>query len=250
MFPIRDDNPTLGRSTVTVAIVAMNVLAWVFVQGLGSEGPLARSVCELGAIPGELLGRVAAGTDVPLGPGMSCTISDHPNWITALTHMFLHGGWFHLIGNLWFLWVFGDNVEDAMGGIRFAVFYVLCGLAAFAAQALTNPSSAIPMVGASGAIGGVMGAYARLYPRAPVHLMVVFFVFVNRTVVPAFLMLGYWFLIQVLAGIPSLASEAGGVAFWAHVGGFLAGVLLIPVFSKPARVAAHRALVARGAYPS
>ena len=250
MFPIRDDNPTLGRSTVTVAIVAMNVLAWVFVQGLGSEGPLARSVCELGAIPGELLGRVAAGTDVPLGPGMSCTISDHPNWITALTHMFLHGGWFHLIGNLWFLWVFGYNVEDAMGGIRFAVFYVLCGLAAFAAQALTNPSSAIPMVGASGAIGGVMGAYARLYPRAPVHLMVVFFVFVNRTVVPAFLMLGYWFLIQVLAGIPSLASEAGGVAFWAHVGGFLAGVLLIPVFSKPARVAAHRALVARGAYPS
>ena len=202
MFPIRDDNPTLGRSTVTVGIVALNVLAWVFVQGLGSEAALAKSVCELGAIPGELLGRVAAGTNVPLGPGMACTIADHPNWLTALTHMFLHGGWFHLIGNLWFLWVFGDNVEDAMGGLRFAVFYVLCGLAAFAAQALTNPSSAIPMVGASGAIGGVMGAYARLYPRAPVHLMVVFFVFVNRTVVPAFLMLGYWFLIQVLGGIP------------------------------------------------
>jgi membrane associated rhomboid family serine protease len=178
---------------------------------------------------------------------MTCTIPDHPNWLTAVTHMFLHGGWFHLIGNLWFLWVFGDNVEDAMGGLRFAAFYVICGLAAFAAQALANPSSAIPMVGASGAIGGVMGAYARLYPRAPVHLMVVFFVFVNRTVVPAFLMLGYWFLIQVLAGIPSLASEAGGVAFWAHVGGFLAGVLLIGVFSKPERVAAHRALVARGA---
>jgi membrane associated rhomboid family serine protease len=134
-----------------------------------------------------------------------------------------------------------------MGGARFAVFYVVCGLAAFAAQALANPSSAIPMVGASGAIGGVMGAYARLYPRAPVHLMVVFFVFVNRTVVPAFLMLGYWFLLQVLGGIPSLASEAGGVAFWAHVGGFLAGVLLIPVFSNAERVEAHRALVARGA---
>jgi membrane associated rhomboid family serine protease len=250
MFPIRDDNPTLGRSTVTVAIVALNLLAWVFVQGLGSEAALAKSVCELGAIPGELLGRVAAGTPVPLGPGMSCTIEGQPNWVTAVTHMFLHGGWFHLIGNLWFLWVFGDNVEDAMGGVRFAAFYVLCGLAAFAAQALTNPSSAIPMVGASGAIGGVMGAYARLYPRAPVHLMVVFFVFVNRTVVPAFLMLGYWFLIQVLAGIPSLASEAGGVAFWAHVGGFLAGVLLIPVFSKPERVTAHRALVARTVYPS
>jgi membrane associated rhomboid family serine protease len=248
MFPIRDDNPTLGRSTVTIAIVALNVLAWVFVQGLGSEAALARSVCELGAIPGELLGRVAPGTAVPLGPGRVCTITEHPNWLTVLTHMFLHGGWFHLIGNLWFLWVFGDNVEDAMGGLRFVAFYLLCGLAAFAAQALTNPSSAIPMVGASGAIGGVMGAYARLYPRAPVHLMVVFFVFVNRTVVPAFLMLGYWFLIQVLAGIPSLASEAGGVAFWAHVGGFLAGVLLIPFFVKPERVKAHDALVARGAF--
>jgi membrane associated rhomboid family serine protease len=250
VFPIRDDNPTLGRSTITVVIVALNVLAWVFVQGLGSEAALTKSVCELGAIPGELLGRVAPGTRVPLGPGAACVISGDPNWLTVVTHMFLHGGWFHLIGNLWFLWVFGDNVEDSMGGARFAVFYLLCGLAAFAAQAFANPSSAIPMVGASGAIGGVMGAYARLYPRAPVHLMVVFFVFVNRTVVPAFLMLGYWFLIQVLGGIPSLASEAGGVAFWAHVGGFLAGVLLVPVFTKSSRVEAHRALVARGAYRS
>ena len=248
MFPIRDDNPTLGRSIVTVAIVALNALAWVFVQGLGSEQALATSVCQLGAIPGELLGRVAAGTTVPLGPGMACTIGDHPNWFTAVTHMFLHGGWFHLIGNMWFLWVFGDNVEDSMGGLRFAAFYLLCGLAAFAAQALTNPSSAIPMVGASGAIGGVMGAYARLYPRAPVHLLIVFFVFVQRTVVPAFLMLGYWFLIQVLGGIPALASEAGGVAFWAHVGGFLAGVALVGVFSNPERVEAHRALVARGSH--
>jgi membrane associated rhomboid family serine protease len=250
MFPIRDDNPTLGRSFVTVAIVGLNAAAWVFVQGLGSEAALAKSVCELGAIPGELLGRIAPGTAVPLAPGIACVIDPEPNWLTALTHMFLHGGWFHLVGNLWFLWVFGDNVEDAMGGARFAVFYLLCGVAAFALQALTNPASAIPMVGASGAIGGVMGAYARLYPRAPVHLLVVFFVFVNRTIVPAFLMLGYWFLIQVLGGIPALASEAGGVAFWAHVGGFLAGVLLIPVFAKPARVAAHRALVARRVFPS
>ena len=239
MFPTRDDNPTLGRSNVTVAIVALNLLAWAFVQGLGSEAALAKSVCELGAIPGELLRRVASGTSVPLGPGIACLIDAQPDWSTTVTHMFLHGGWFHLIGNLWFLWVFGDNVEDAMGGARFAVFYVLCGLAAFAAQALTNPSSPIPMVGASGAIGGVMGAYARLYPRAPVHLLVIFFVFVNRTVVPAFLMLGYWFLIQVLGGIPAFASEAGGVAFWAHVGGFAAGVLLIALFRDPELVRRH-----------
>jgi membrane associated rhomboid family serine protease len=247
MFPLRDDNPTLSRSVVTVAIVAADVLAWAFLQGFGTEPALSKSVCELGAIPGELFGRVPPGTSVPLGPGMACVIDPVPDWRTPLTHMFLHGGWFHLVGNLWFLWVFGDNVEDAMGVLRFTVFYVLCGLAAFLAQAAAGPSSAIPMVGASGAIGGVMGAYARLYPRAPVHLLIVFFVWVDRTVVPAFLMLGYWFLIQVLGGIPALASEAGGVAFWAHVGGFLAGVVLVPVFAKPERVAAHRELTQRRA---
>jgi membrane associated rhomboid family serine protease len=245
MFPLRDDNPTLSRSVVTVGIVAVNVLVWAFVQGFGTEPALAKSVCELGAIPGELFGRVPPGTSVPLGPNLECVIDPVADWRTPFTHMFLHGGWFHLVGNLWFLWVFGDNVEDAMGGARFAVFYVLCGLAAFLAQAATGPSSAIPMVGASGAIGGVMGAYARLYPRAPVHLLIIFFVWVDRTVVPAFLMLGYWFVIQVLGGIPALASEAGGVAFWAHVGGFLAGVVLVPVFTKPERVAAHRELMQR-----
>jgi membrane associated rhomboid family serine protease len=242
LFPIRDDNPTLSRSVVTVAIVAANVLSWVLIQGLGGEPALSRSVCELGAIPGELLGKVAPGTAVPMGPGAACVIDADPDWSTAITHMFLHGGWFHLIGNLWFLWVFGDNVEDAMGGARFVVFYLLCGLVAFAAQAATGPDSAIPMVGASGAIGGVMGAYARLYPRAPVHLLVIFFFWVDRMVVPAFLMLGYWLLIQVLGGIPALASDAGGVAFWAHVGGFVAGIVLVPVFTKRERVAAHRRL--------
>jgi membrane associated rhomboid family serine protease len=248
MFPIRDDNPTLTRSLVTVALVAANVLVWGLVQGFGTEPALSKSVCELGAIPGELFGRAAPGTSVPLGPGMLCVVDPVADWRTPFTHMFLHGGWFHLVGNMWFLWVFGDNVEDVMGGVRFAAFYVLCGLAAFALQAATGPGSAIPMVGASGAIGGVMGAYARLYPRAPVHLLIVFFLWVDRIVVPAFLMLGYWFVIQVLAGIPALASEAGGVAFWAHVGGFVAGVALVPVFASPARVAAHRALLARRAY--
>jgi membrane associated rhomboid family serine protease len=245
LFPIRDDNPTLSRSLITVALVAANVLSWALIQGLGSEPALSESVCELGAIPGELFGRVAPGTVVPLGHGAACVIEADPNWRTAFTHMFLHGGWFHLIGNLWFLWVFGDNVEDAMGGARFIVFYLLCGLAAFAVQAATAPGSALPMVGASGAIGGVMGAYARLYPRAPVHLLVIFFLWVDRMVVPAFVMLGYWFVIQVVGGIPALASEAGGVAFWAHVGGFVAGILLIPIFTKPERVAAQRRLAGR-----
>jgi membrane associated rhomboid family serine protease len=245
VFPLRDDNPTLRASVATLAIVGLNAAAWVFVQGLGTEPALGASICELGAVPGELLGTVAAGTRVPLGQGQACVLSDHPVPATLLTHMFLHGGWFHLLGNLWFLWVFGDNVEDAMGPLRFVVFYLVCGLAAVGAQMLSRPDSAIPMVGASGAIGGVMGAYARLYPRAPVHLIVVLIVYVDRIVVPAFLMLGYWLLLQVVGGIPALSAEGGGVAFWAHIGGFVAGLALVGLFADRRRLAAHQALVAR-----
>jgi membrane associated rhomboid family serine protease len=154
--------------------------------------------------------------------------------------MFMHGGWFHIIGNLWFLWVFGDNVEDAMGPFRFAVFYLVCGVAATLAHVFSNPESAMPVVGASGAIGGVMGAYALLYPRAPVHLLVPLGFLLTRMVVPAYVMLGYWFLLQIVGGIPSLEGKGGGVAFWAHVGGFVAGIALVPLFRIPARVEAHR----------
>ncbi len=241
MFPLRDDNPTLGASFATIAIIGLNLFAWVFAQGLGSDPALSRSVCELGAIPGELLARVAPGTSVPLGPGSYCVVDAAPSWITLVTHMFLHGGWFHLLGNLWFLWIFGDNVEDAMGHVRFVLFYLLCGLAAVGAQMLSNPTSALPMVGASGAIGGVMGAYALLYPQARVHLLVVFIFWIDRIAVPAYLMLGYWFLIQVLSGIPSAGADGGGVAFWAHVGGFAAGAVLAFVFRSPERLARHRA---------
>jgi membrane associated rhomboid family serine protease len=174
-------------------------------------------------------------------------IHGDPNWLTPFTSMFMHGGWFHIVGNLWFLWVFGDNVEDSMGPLRFVVFYVLCGLAAVAAQSLANPASAVPMVGASGAIGGVMGAYALLYPRVPVHMLVVLGFYIDRIAVPALLMLGYWLLIQVLAGLPTLGGGGAGVAFWAHVGGFLTGLGLVPVFRVPARVEAHRALLRRHA---
>jgi membrane associated rhomboid family serine protease len=239
IFPLRDENPTLRSSVATLGFIGANFAAWALLQGLGSEPALSRSVCELGAIPGELLGRVAAGTTVPLGPGAACVIEADANWLSPLTSMFMHGSWMHLIGNMWFLWVFGDNVEDVMSHARFVVFYLLCGLAAFAAQMASDPASATPMVGASGAIGGVMGAYWRLYPRIPVHLLV----FVWRMVVPASVVLGYWFFLQVLSGVPALSSQAqGGVAFWAHAGGFLAGVLLVGRFADPARVAAHAEL--------
>ncbi|HXE58885.1 MAG TPA: rhomboid family intramembrane serine protease [Gemmatimonadales bacterium] len=243
MFPYRDDNPTFRTPLVTYAIIAANVAAWLLWQGAGSEPALSASVCEKGLIPGELFGLLPSGTRVPMGQGLVCVLGDS-EWYTPLTHMFLHGGWFHLLGNMWFLWVFGNNVEDSFGRGRFLAFYLLCGLAAAATQAFFNPASRIPMVGASGAIGGVMGAYVLLYPMVRVH-MLVFFVFIFRVAVPAYLMLGYWFLLQVLGGLPQLGVDRGGTAFWAHVGGFLAGMFLMPFFRDPELVARHRAYVRR-----
>lgn len=240
MFPYRDDNPTLSTPIVTLLIIAANVVVWVLVQNMGAEPGLSRSVCELGFIPGEFLGRVPDGLSIPISPTSACILGGERTWFTPLTSMFLHGGWFHLIGNMWFLWVFGNNVEDSMGHERFLFFYILCGLTAAAAQTFASPASPIPMVGASGAISGIMGAYIVLYPRVRVHMLVFLFIFITRIVVPAYVMLGYWFLIQILGG--SLAREAGGVAFWAHAGGFIAGAVLIHFFRDPVLVAKHRAL--------
>jgi membrane associated rhomboid family serine protease len=240
MFPYRDDNPTLETPVVTVLLIGLNVATWILVQGMGSDPALARSVCELGLVPAEFLGRVLPGTQVPLSPTQSCVLGVEGHWYTPLSSMFLHGGWFHLIGNMWFLWLFGNNVEDSMGRLRYLAFYLLCGLAAAAAQTLMSPSSVVPMVGASGAISGVMGAYVFLYPRVRVHMLVVLFVFITRIAVPAYLMIGYWFLLQLLGG--AAAQGEGGVAFWAHVGGFVAGLLLINAFKDPELVRKHRAL--------
>ncbi|HSR15972.1 MAG TPA: rhomboid family intramembrane serine protease [Gemmatimonadales bacterium] len=237
MFPYRDDNPTILTPYTTIGLIAVNALAWVVVQGMGAEPALSRSVCQLGLIPGELFQRVAQGTAVELGPGVSCVIAGTAAWYTPVTSMFLHGGWLHLLGNVWFLWVFGNNVEDSMGHGRFVAFYLLCGLIAAGAQAFINPASVIPMVGASGAISGVMGAYIVLYPRVRVHMLVVLVFFITRITVPAWMMLGYWFLLQLLGGIPMLAEESGGVAFWAHAGGFVAGMMLIWLFRNPVLVA-------------
>jgi membrane associated rhomboid family serine protease len=233
MFPYRDDNPRVLPPVTTGAIIALNVVAWVLIQSVGVEPALSRSICQLGLIPGELLGRVPEGTAIPLSPQMPCTPGGVPTWLTPLTSMFLHGSWFHLIGNMWFLWLFGDNIEGAMGHGRFGLFYLLAGLAAAAAQIWAGPSSPLPMVGASGAISGVMGAYIVLFPRVKVHMIVFLGFLVTRAAVPAYLMLGYWFLLQLLGGLPGLAVQGGGVAFWAHVGGFLAGALLVTAFKSP-----------------
>ncbi len=239
MFPIRDENPHFLTPFVTYAVVVANLLCWALVQGLGQDPELSSSVCTLGLIPGELLQRIPSGAAFPIGEGVDCLIQASPAWHTTVTSMFMHGGWLHLIGNLWFLWIFGDNVEDSMGHARFLFFYLLCGLSAAALQVLSQPDSGIPMVGASGAIGGVMGAYVVLYPRVRVQMLLILGIFVRTVAVPASFMLGYWFLLQLLGGTVSLGREGGGVAFWAHVGGFAAGAVLVLLFRDPALMARH-----------
>ena len=240
MFPYKDDNPTILTPVITLALIAITSLVWIVIQGAGGQPALARSVCELGVIPGELLHRVPEGTVIPIGPQLGCALGTGGAWHTMVTSMFLHGGWFHLIGNMWFLWVFGNNVEDSMGHGRFVGFYLLCGLLAAAAQIAVDPGSPIPMVGASGAISGVMGAYLVLYPKVRVHMLVWLGFFVTTIAVPAYMMLLYWAFLQLLGSATMAATGGGGVAFMAHLGGFVAGVALIKLFVKPELVKAHQ----------
>ena len=240
MIPIRDENPRLHPPIATVAIITLNVLSWALLQGFGTETALTRSICQYGLVPGDLLGTAPAGSEFGMEHGMVCVLDGRSNWTTIVSSMFMHGGWLHLIGNMWFLWIFGDNVEDAMGHVRFVVFYLLCGLAAASAQMFADTSSIVPMIGASGAIGGVMGGYALLYPRAHVHMFIFLGFYMTTLAVPAIYMLGYWFVLQVLSGLPGLGGGGiGGVAVWAHVGGFSAGLALVHLFSQRARLDAR-----------
>ena len=195
----------------------------------------APDLADMETMAHDMFARLPDGFRIPLSEGMDCVVTSGRTWYAPLTSMFMHGSWMHLLGNMWFLHVFGNNVEDIMGRGRYVLFYLLCGLAAVAAQMAANPASAVPMVGASGAIGGVMGGYVLLYPRARIRT----FVFLFFIDVPAFVMLGYWFLLQLLGGWAPQGD--GGVAFMAHVGGFLGGLLLVPLFRDPDLIAAHRA---------
>jgi membrane associated rhomboid family serine protease len=245
VIPYRDENPTVRTPIVTYAIVALNVLVWITIQGAGATRVaggevtgLAASVCNLGLIPSELLLRATVGAGIPLGEGLVCTIDPGRQASHLITSMFLHGSWMHIIGNLWFLWIFGNNVEDSMGKLRFALFYLASGLAAAFAQVAASPDSLVPMVGASGAIGGVMGGYVILYPRVKVFTFVPLGFFMTSVALPAWVMLGYWMLLQLLGTLGG--TEGGGVAFWAHIGGFAAGALLVKVLARPEYIAAHK----------
>ncbi len=217
MIPLHDDNPTHITPYVTYSLIAICVFVFLWQQSLGPAAEQA--VYALGVIPAVLFNYASlpAGLDVI------------PPWMSIFTSMFMHGSWMHLLGNMLYLWIFGDNVEASMGHARFIVFYLLCGVAAALAQAVPDPQSTVPMVGASGAISGVLGAYLLLYPHARVLVFIPlgFFMFSER--IPAGWVLGFWFLMQLISSSAS-AGQQGGVAFGAHIGGFIAGMALISFF--------------------
>jgi len=221
VIPLRDTVPTRTTPVVVRAIVIANAAVYLLTAG----HPEA-AIDALGAVASHFTGlepRLPAGFEgSPIPPGAF-------PWYRAITHMFVHGGLFHLIGNLWFLWVFGDNVEDRLGRVRFAVFYLLCGLAALASQVIAAPASGIPMVGASGAIAGVLGAYLRLYPSARVITLVPFGFLPVILTLSARFFLWAWMAFQVASGI--LSPDGPGVAWWAHIGGFACGMVLVGVMA-------------------
>jgi membrane associated rhomboid family serine protease len=242
MLPYHDENETQRPAVATMFFIAANVFTWLFVQGAGGDYPLAASVCNLGLIAAELTQSAPPGTGFPMGEGLVCTTDPGAQPLHLLTSMFLHGSWMHLIGNMWFLWLFGNNIEDSMTRSRFTVFYILCGLAAALLQVATDPTSTVPMVGASGAISGVMGAYLVLYPRVRVYTLVPLGFFITTMALPAWAMLIYWMVIQLVSGVTTVVAESpgGGVAFWAHIGGFIAGAVLVHLFRRRDRETAHK----------
>jgi membrane associated rhomboid family serine protease len=215
VIPLRDVIPSRTTPYVTIGLIAVNALVYLYEMTLG-DSSLEEFILYFGLVPAAF------------------------SWVAVVTSMFLHGGLLHVGGNMLFLWIFGDNVEDRMGHGRFVVFYLLCGAAAALAQTAMSPDSVVPMVGASGAVAGVMGAYFVLYPHSRIVTLIPLFVFFHVMEVPALVFLGLWFVLQFVSGVGSIAAAtggepAGGIAFWAHVAGFVAGVSGVLVFRRPER---------------
>jgi membrane associated rhomboid family serine protease len=211
MIPLRDVIPSRTTPVVTMALIALNTLVFLYEQTLG-EYPFRVFVATWGLIPAQF------------------------DAVSVVTSMFVHGGWAHFLGNMLYLWIFGDNVEDRVGHGRYIVFYLGCGAIAAFIQTLFNSDSNIPMIGASGAISGVLGAYIVMFPHSRVLTLIPIFVFIEFVEIPAFVLLGIWFLMQLVSGVGSLGlQDVGGVAFWAHAAGFIAGVAAIGLFKRPER---------------
>ena len=219
MFPLHDDNPTKIIPFVTYAIIIACISIFFWQLSLGQYAQNA--IYSLGMIPAVVFNLRELPADLVTVPAFA----------TVFTSMFLHGGWMHLIGNMLYMWIFANNVEDAMGYKRFILFYLLCGIAAAMAQAIPNPQSTAPMIGASGAISGVLGAYLLLYPHARVLVAIPIFVFIHTTRISAKWVLGFWFVLQIFNSLAA-SGQQGGIAWGAHIGGFVAGMLLIPLFKN------------------
>jgi len=213
MIPLRDVIPSRTTPVVTIGLIALNIIVFVYELSLGRA--VDAFMLYYGLVPAAF------------------------SWMNVITSMFLHGGFLHVAGNMLYLWIFGDNVEDRMGHGRFLVFYLLCGIAAALARTITAPDSTVPMVGASGAIAGVMGAYFVLYPRSRIVTLLPLFFFFQVIEVPAIAFLGIWFLMQFVSGIGSIGAtigrSSGGIAFWAHIAGFVAGITGVALFRRPER---------------
>lgn len=225
MIPLRDKNPRYSTPFVTVSLIILNVLVFLYQLSLGPRAE-EQFVFTYGMVPARI--EWAFGSpQITLGDAFA----------PLLSSIFLHGGWLHLIGNMWFLWVFGDNIEDRLGHLRYLLFYLVCGVGAGLAHTLFNLNSRLPAVGASGAISGILGAYLVLFPGARVLTLVPLLVFYFTVELPAVILLGYWFLIQAAQGFFALgARSAGGVAWWAHIGGFVLGFLLARRFPRRRRI--------------
>jgi hypothetical protein len=223
VIPLRDRNPSGSVPVVTIALIIVNAAIFLYEVSLG---PAVRELLsEHGLVPARISYALSYGE-----AGVGDVVAPF------LSSMFLHGGWWHLIGNMWFLWIFGDNVEDALGSVRYLFFYVLSGVVAGFTHFALDPASPIPTVGASGAIAGVLGAYAYLYPRARIVVLVPIFFVLQLVEVPALFMLAIWFLMQLFNGsVATLGAASGGVAWWAHIGGFVAGLAMV-LLLRPRRV--------------
>ena len=219
MIPLKDDNPTKIFPIVTIGIIAANILVFIYQLSLGAG--YEKFIFTYGAFPYEITHSVDIGPPVQM-----------PVFFTVYSSMFMHGGFMHIIGNMLYLWIFGNNIEDSMGHIRFIFFYLICGTVASLTHIFLAPNSKIPMVGASGAVSGILGAYLLLFPHARILTLVTFGFFVRMIKIPAMVVLGFWIVLQFLNSTVASGSEGGGVAWFAHIGGFFAGLILINFFKK------------------
>jgi len=238
MIPLRDDNPRYVFPVVTFFFIAVNVAVYIYQISLGEEA--RQFVYRLGLIPWEVV-HLKEYAGLPAGYQ-----SGFPSVLTLITSQFLHGGLLHLAGNMLFLYIFGDNIESLMGHLRFFIFYLLCGVAAALAYVLSAPNTLIPLVGASGAISGVLGAYFIKFPRARVDVLFILFIFIRILSVPAVLVLGIWFILQVLSHLAEKAGGGSGIAWMAHIGGWIAGMLLIFLFQRPERARWYKNVFRKG----